>query len=236
MGEQAAIFLGEGCRGDFSNCFLVDNFGQAFHGESAQLALTRCVIQRCQTVGQFNGGSVKIHDSVLTDFPEDSAAYEDGDNDALYFTLGEHEIVGSLIGWCKDDGIDAGGDSPGTVTVFGCWFESCFHEGMALSGTAKKVQITDSVFINCGQGVETGYLSPEVSMEHCFMTGNGVGARFGDNYSRAQDGFLSLSNSISIFNQRDVWGMSRDIWEEKLSRPATGTAESTPSGRMEQTW
>ena len=216
--EQAAFFLGEGAKGAFADCFFIDNAGQAFHGESAQLTLDRCVVQRCQTVGQFNGGSVTIRDSALLDFPSDSATYEDGDNDALYFTLGEHEISGTLIGWCKDDGIDAGGNSPGTVTVSGCWIESCFHEGLALSGTDKIVRVLDSVIINCGQAVEVGYLSPNVTLERCLLTGNGVGARFGDNYGGGHLGFLSMTSTLSIFNQRDVWGMSRDLWAEKISR------------------
>ncbi len=216
--EQAAFFLGEGAKGAFSDCFFIDNAGQAFHGEESQLKLNRCVVQRCQTVGQFNGGSVTIRDSALIDFPSDSDTFEDGDNDALYFTLGEHEITGTLIGWCKDDGIDAGGDSPGTVTVSGCWIESCFHEGLALSGADKIVRVRDSVIINCGQAVEVGYLSPNVTLERCLLTGNGVGARFGDNYAGGHLGFLTMSGTLSIFNQRDVWGMSRDLWAEKISR------------------
>jgi len=216
--EQAAFFLGEGAKGTFSDCFFIDNAGQAFHGETSQLTLDRCVVQRCQTVGQFNGGSVTIRDSALIDFPSDSDTFEDGDNDALYFTLGEHEITGTLIGWCKDDGIDAGGDSPGTVHVSGCWIESCFHEGLALSGADKIVHVLDSVIINCGQAIEVGYLSPNVTLERCLLTGNGIGARFGDNYDGAHLGFLSMTSSVSIFNQRDVWGMSRNLWAEKISR------------------
>ncbi|GIT77925.1 MAG: hypothetical protein Ct9H300mP32_3070 [Verrucomicrobiota bacterium] len=27
-----------------------------------------------------------------------------------------------------------------------------------------------------------------------------------------------MTSSVSIFNQRDVWGMSRNLWEEKISR------------------
>ena len=216
--EQAAFFLGEGAKGTFSDCFFIDNAGQAFHGETSQLTLDRCVVQRCQTVGQFNGGSVTIRDSALIDFPSDSDTFEDGDNDALYFTLGEHKITGTLIGWCKDDGIDAGGDSPGTVHVSGCWIESCFHEGLALSGADKIVRVLDSVIINCGQAIEVGYLSPNVTLERCLLTGNGIGARFGDNYNGAHLGFLSMTSSVSIFNQRDVWGMSRNLWEEKISR------------------
>ena len=216
--EQAAFFLGDGAKGAFSDCFFIDNAGQAFHGEDAQLTLNRCVVQRCQTVGQFNGGSVTIRDSALLDFPSDDDTFADGDNDALYFTLGKHEVTGTLIGWCKDDGIDAGGDSPGTVTVSGCWIESCFHEGLALSGADKIVRVSDSVLLNCGQAVEVGYLSPNVILERCLLTGNGVGARFGDNYAGGHLGFLAMNGSVSIFNQRDVWGLSRDLWTEKIPR------------------
>jgi hypothetical protein len=216
--EQAAFFLGEKAAGAFSDCFFINNAGQAFHGEDARLTLDRCVVQRCQTVGQFNGGSVAIRDSVLLDFPNDDSTFADGDNDALYFTLGKHEVIGTLIGWCKDDGIDAGGDSPGTVTVSGCWIESCFHEGLALSGTDKIVRVRDTVILNCGQAVEAGYLSPNVSLERCLLTGNGVGARFGDNYAGGHIGLLTMSASLSIFNRRDVWGLSRDRWAEKISR------------------
>ena len=216
--EQAAFFLGDGATGRFSDCFFIDNIGQAFHGEESQLTLDRCVVQRCQTVGQFNGGKVKIHDSALIDFPSDNDTYQDEDNDALYFTLGDHEISGTLIGWCKDDGIDAGAATPGTVTVSDCWIESCFHEGLALSGADKIVTVRDTVILNCGQAVEAGYLSPNVTVERCLLTGNAVGARFGDNYTGSVIGFLTMSGSFSIFNQRDVWGMSRDLWVEKLSQ------------------
>ena len=216
--EQAAFFLGKKAVGTFSDCFFIDNLGQAFHGEEAQLTLDRCVIQRCLTVGQFNGGSVIIRDSALLDFPSDDRTFADGDNDALYFTLGKHEVTDTLIGWCKDDGIDAGGDSPGTVTVSGCWIESCFHEGLALSGADKIVRVRDTVILNCGQAVEAGYLSPNVALERCLLAGNGVGARFGDNYAGGHLGFLSMSDSLSLFNRCDVWGLSRDVWTEKISR------------------
>ncbi|GIT77924.1 MAG: hypothetical protein Ct9H300mP32_3060 [Verrucomicrobiota bacterium] len=33
----------------------------------------------------------------------------------------------------------------------GCWIESCFHEGLALSGADKIVRVLDSVIINWGR-------------------------------------------------------------------------------------
>ena len=60
--------------------------------------------------------------------------FSDDDNDAVYFTEGSHQLIDSVIGWAKDDGIDAGSGGTGQVVVDGSWFEACFHEGQAWSG------------------------------------------------------------------------------------------------------
>ncbi len=64
----------------------------------------------------------------------------------------------------------------------GCWIESCFHEGLAWSGTGRVAHTRDTVVLNCGQGVEAGWDNPDVLADHCLIAGNLVGARFGDNY------------------------------------------------------
>ncbi len=212
--EQATFFLGSGSQAEFHHTYWIDHQGQALNGKNASVELDHVLIQRCQTVGQFNGGSVKISHSALLEFPVDDPSFVDGDNDAIYFTTGTHHIRDTLVGWTKDDGIDAGADSPGEVTVERCWFESCFHEGMALSGVNKRVTISDSVFLNNGQGVEAGYLSPQVQVRDSLLTGNLVGLRFGDNYFRQHQGRLQSTGSLSIFNHRDVWGLTATLWEE----------------------
>lgn len=214
--EQAAFNFWRGTSGTLSHVQIIDNTGQALHGEDATIELDHCLIQRCQTVGQFNEGSVSIESSALIEFPTDSPEFVDGDNDALYFTFGDHSIRNTLIGWTKDDGIDAGGNDPGTVHVENCWIESCFHEGMALSGTQKIVNVSGTVFINNGQGVEAGYLSPKVTVTDSLFTGNSVGLRFGDNYFREHSGSLDATRSISIFNHRDIWGLTANLWDEDL--------------------
>lgn len=215
--EEALFYLGPGVKAVFSDAYLIDHRGQAFHGEEAALTMDRCLIQQCQTGGQFNGGSVSISRSALLDFPTNDLAYVDGDNDALYLTRGNHKFTQDLIGWTKDDGIDAGADAAGEVTVESCWFESCFHEGMALSGTDKIVRVRNSVFLNCGQGVEAGYLSPRVYVDHCLLDANEIGARFGDNYDMTHSGWLQVTNSLCLNNERDVWGMDRALWTEDLA-------------------
>ncbi|MCB1129205.1 MAG: hypothetical protein KDM81_22085, partial [Verrucomicrobiae bacterium] len=61
--EQPALYLGAGARATLEHCALFDNQGQAAHGEDAFLTLDHCLVQRCISVGQFNGGEVAIRHS-----------------------------------------------------------------------------------------------------------------------------------------------------------------------------
>jgi len=216
--EESLFHLGPGAVGIFQDCWVIDLAGQAFHGEQANLTLERCLIQRCMIVGQFNGGAVQITNSALLDFPNDDSKFVDGDNDAVYFISGSHRISDTLIGWTKDDGIDAGGDGNGDVEVKGCWIESCFHEGMALSGYNRVVTVSDSVVMNNGQGVEAGYYAPQVTVSNSLLIANEVGGRFGDNYWQTHTGLLRVTNSYLLYNARNCWGFVRELWTQDLAR------------------
>jgi hypothetical protein len=216
--NQCLFYLSGGAHVTLTDCYLVDNYGQAGHGENSYLTMTGCLVQKCTTIGQYNGGEVIFEDCALIEFPSAAASYVDGDNDAIYLTNGAHSMTDCLIGWALDDGIDAGGSSGGSVTVNNCWFESCYHEGMALSGP-KNIYINDSVFLNCGQGIECGYDAPDVNAVNCLCTSNMVGARFGDNYDWNYDnGFLTVTDSLLLFNNRDVWGRAWDNWTVHLDQ------------------
>ena len=216
--NQCLFYLSNGAHVTLTDCFLVENDGQIGHGENSYLTMTDCLVQKCTTIGQFNGGEVIFEDCALIEFPSAAASYIDGDNDAIYLTSGTHSMTDCLIGWALDDGIDAGGSSGGTVTVNNCWFESCYHEGMALSGP-KNIYINDSVFLNCGQGIECGYDGPDVNAVNCLCTSNMVGARFGDNYDwNYNNGFLTVTDSFLLFNNRDVWGRAWDNWTVHLDQ------------------
>lgn len=216
--DQCLFYLSGGAHVTLTDCYLVDNYGQAGHGENSYLTMTGCFVQKCTTIGQYNGGEVIFEDCALIEFPSAAASYVDGDNDAMYLTNGTHSLTDCLIGWALDDGIDAGGSSKGSVTVDNCWFESCYHEGMALSGP-KNIYINDTVFLNCGQGIECGYDAPDVNAVNCLCTSNMVGARFGDNYDWNYDnGFLTVTDSFLLFNNRDVWGRAWDNWTVHLDQ------------------
>ena len=227
--EQATFAFSANTTGDFTDCYFFDLAGQAMHGDDATINLTRCLVQRAITVGQFNGGNVTVTDSALIEFPVNDGIFADDDNDGIYFTEGSHQLIDTLVGWAKDDGVDAGSGDEGDVTVTNCWFEACYHEAMAWSGEVRDATVSNSVTLNSGQGIEAGWSggsqgapgndpSPEVTVTSSLCVGNHVGLRYGDNYDWDYWGQLNVSDSISIHNDRDVWGFEWDSWNYRDER------------------
>lgn len=195
---------------DSAAIYLAGQFSHAVNG--GRFTFTRFLMQRCTTGGEFTGAAFTVNDSAFIECPDDTANFVDGDNDALYFVDGTHGFTNTLFGWTKDDGVDSGGSGAGLLNFQRCWFESIFHEGNSLSGTAKIVNHYDDVFLNCGQGLEAGYDGPVGTLAHCLATANLVGGRFGDNYNWSYSGFLRATNSLLLNNYHDVWGMNWQDW------------------------
>lgn len=220
-GEQALISLrGQNCNLTLTDCAAIYLAGQFSHSASGSysyvITLTHFLLQRCTTGGEFTGARFNVNDSAFIECDEDltvgeSPEYEDGDNDGLYIVNavnGAHAFTNTLWGWTKDDGVDSGGSGAGQLNFQRCWFEGILHEGNSLSGTGKDSRHFDDVFINCGQGIEDGYDSPTGRVDRCLLINNLIGVRFGDNYDWTYGGFQWATNSISINNHRDVWGMN----------------------------
>jgi hypothetical protein len=216
--NQCLFYLSNGARVTLTDCFMIENHGQLGHGENAYLTMTGCLVQKCVMGGQYNGGALTASDCAFIEFPSAADAYTDADNDAFYLSGGAHAFTDCLIGWTLDDGIDAGDGAEGSVTFDRCWIESCYHEALALSSGPRHVKVTDTVALNCGQGIEAGYGTPLVDADHCLCTANLVGARFGDNYDWTYSGFLKVTNSLLLFNYHDVWGRAWDNWTVHLSQ------------------
>ncbi len=216
LSNECLFYLSGGARVTFTDSWLVDHFGQAGHGESSYLTMTRCLVQKFLTFGEYNGGEVQLNDCAIIEFPSKDAPFADDDSDGVYLTGGDHHIVDCLIGWAHDDGVDSGSGAGSPVEITRCWIESCYHEALAWScdsGT-RLPTITDTVTINSGQGIEAGWGNPRVEANRCLSTANGIGARFGDNYDWDYNGFLHVTNSLLLHNLRDVWGRAWDTWEE----------------------
>ncbi|MEN6427130.1 MAG: hypothetical protein ABFE13_17380 [Phycisphaerales bacterium] len=215
--EQPLLYVANKAHVTLTDCWMVNNQGQGGHGESGYITMTRCLVQKCISAGQYNGGSVTLEDCALIEFPSETAPFADDDNDGLYLTGGAHSLADCLIGWALDDGVDAGSGSGGSVDVRRCWFESTYHEAMAWS-EPRIATVADTVALNCGQGIECGFGNPDVNAVHCLSTANLVGARFGDNYDWTYNGFLKVRDSLLLFNLRDIWGRAWDDWTIHLDQ------------------
>lgn len=217
--EQALFFIGNNQRITLTDSAAIYLAGQLGHSVGGGiLILNRFLMQRCTTGGEYTGASFNVNDSAFIECPDDTPNFVDGDNDALYIVSGTHGFTNTLFGWTKDDGVDSGGSGSGVLNYSNCWFESTFHEGNSLSGTGKMVYHYNTVFIGCGQGLEAGYDGPNGFMVGCLAVNNLVGGRFGDNYNWTYNGFLTASNSVLIYNYRDVWGMNWSDWTYRTNQ------------------
>jgi len=193
-----------------TDCAQIRSAGQ-FGRNGGVITLTRFLVQGVTSAGEFSGASLRVNDSAFIEVPDDSSNFVNADNDALYLDDGNHAFTNTLFGWTKDDGIDSGASGSGTIYYESCWFESTFHEGNSLSGF-KNVFPRNTVYIDCGQGHEVGYDAPNGFVDHCLLLGNKSGLRHGDNYSgmSGYGGLLTASNSILLFNHRDVFTYNWD--------------------------
>jgi hypothetical protein len=195
---------------DSAAIYLAGQFGHAYKGGT--FTLTRFLMQRATTVGEYTAASFRVNDAAFIECPDDSANFVDGDNDGLYLIGGRHGFTNTLFGWTKDDGVDSGG-TDSTTTGFAqieyqsCWFEATFHEGNSLSGY-KDVRAYDTVYTDVGQGIEDGYNGPTGRVERCVFAANKVGVRHGDNYDAIGNytGTIASTNSLFLWNHRDVFG------------------------------
>jgi len=205
--EQGLFYVDDNQSVTLIDCAAIDLAGQLGHARNGgTFVFDHFLNQRCGTAGEYTGANFTVNDSAFIEFPEDSADFADGDNDAIYLVSGFQNFTNTLFGWTKDDGVDSGGSGTGTLVFQSCWFEGIFHEGNALSGS-KTVTVRDSVYLNCGQGVEDGYEDPDAVVDHSLFLACQTGARHGDNYQTIgnYEGYLTVTNSILLGNHRDLF-------------------------------
>ncbi len=234
--EQAVFLVGPaGASLSLTKCFLIENDGQLLHNdEGGDIFIERSLLQGATSCGELTGGTLTIDRSALLAFPDASTDFEDGDNDGIYLTSGQHLISNTVLGFTKDDGIDSGGSpaaSTNTVsTVQSCWFESILHEGMSNSG-AKSCNVFDSIFFNCGQTIESGYDGPQSTLARSLSVGNLVGARMGDNYDwNYANNTLTVEDCLLVENDyHDIWGWDWSSWTYNTAKmTVTNTFISRP--------
>jgi hypothetical protein len=223
--EQAVLMVHSGARASLTNCAIISSAGQVANGYNSDVTYDHTLCQRAITCGEYEGGTITINGSAIIEFPNDDGVVNgtiaDADYDGIYFTTGTHILKDSLFGFAKDDAIDSGSGGPGTMLVTNCWVESAQHEAHAWSGQGRIASSYDSVLMNSGQGHECGWStgsdSPNCFADRMFTTGNSVGARIGDNYDWSYTGFLRMTNSLILYNYRDIflktWNTSGSGWD-----------------------
>ena len=197
--SQPVLFVDEASL-DMRGGGLIDNHGKAFGSRLARLTLERMLISRCDTGGQFDSSQLTFRHLHVLEIPDNDGSRTDDDNDGFYFydppateDAGAFAVVeDSVFVRGMDDGIDQNGAK---LSVHRVWIEGFAHEGVACSST-RDVLVADSVVRGCGQGIEAGYGAPRVRVERTLVTGNGVGIRFGDEYSEPTTGSLQVDYSI----------------------------------------
>ena len=213
-GSQAVLFVDNGNMA-LDNVFLLDNAGKGLGSQSATLTVTNSLISRCDTGGELKQSQVSFYRTWFLEMPNADGEPVDDDNDGIYLHnppsgLPANEPSATLtecvfaVG--KDDGIDHNGSR---VRVADSFIEGFHHEGIACSKD-NWVEVSNTLVRGCQQGIESGYGSPEVRVDHCTVVENEVGFRLGDSYERVVTGSLTVTNSIAVENsEANVWNFSR---------------------------
>jgi hypothetical protein len=215
----------------------MDNPGKAMGAKAAVVKLKDCLITRCDTGGELVETLAQIRTSHFLDMPSEHGVFVDDDNDCLYlkgeYVDGSGDKPASLVEGCvfavgKDDGIDHNGAN---VVVNDCSMEGFAHEGIACSGGGR-IEIRNTLARQNEQGIEAGYGEPDVVVDHCVVTDNDVGFRYGDSYDWEVTGHLAVTNSISFGNQKhNVWN-----WVNLLDGPAADALDISYSMVDDPEW
>ncbi|MFC2131719.1 T9SS type A sorting domain-containing protein [Bacteroidota bacterium] len=189
---------------EFNNCYFIYNPGKAFGTVRSKVYLDSCLISNCDTGGEFAESYVELKNTYIMNTPSDDTIFVDDDNDGCYFNSLYWNIEeASIIDNCvfingMDDAIDHNG---AWLDVRNCWIEGFMHEGIACSNK-NKVNVFNTVVLDCEQGIEAGYGKPDVNVNHCVLFNNDVGLRFGDSYDWGCEGHITIKNSI-LYNNND---------------------------------
>ncbi len=191
---------------EIRDCYLLDCPGKGFGATGSEFRGERLLVTRCDTGGEFESTLTRIVDSHVLDIPNADGIFDDDDNDGLYFmnpAVGSEEP--SLVDRCcvitgKDDAID---HKEARLVIRNSWLEGFTHEGVAGS-RGEWLHVINTVVRGCENGIEAGYGTPTVLVDHCVLVDNDVGLKFGDGYDWGCDGSLVVTNTIAVDNLDNV--------------------------------
>jgi hypothetical protein len=174
---------------------VIDNAGKGPSSDHATLTLRDVVVSRCDTGGEHNDSTILIERSHYLEIPDGSGVMKDDDNDGIYLSSGIPNVEGTheaivrdtVFAVTEDDGVDHAGVP---VTLERVWIERVHDEGVAASN-GSRISVIDSVVTKCPQAIEAGWGGPTVIVEHSALFDNGIGLRWGDEYSTPNTGTVT---------------------------------------------
>jgi hypothetical protein len=213
-GSQAVLFVEEG-ELTMEDTFILDNSGKGLGAQLASLTAADSLISRCDTGGELKQTQAEFYRTWFLEMPSADGEPDDDDNDGIYLHNPPPDLpadeASATVTECvfavgKDDAIDHNGSR---IRVTDSFIEGFHHEGVACSKN-NWVEIRNTLVRDCQQGIESGYGSPQVTVDHCTVVENEVGFRLGDSYERVVSGTLTVTNSIAALNSdSNVWNFSR---------------------------
>lgn len=188
------------------NSYFMDNPGKGLGGRRLRFLINDSYFTRCDIGGEYIQCALNINRTYVIDIPDNDYILDDDDNDGMYFNAvhpsGDKSVLDSCVFITgEDDGIDHNG---AILEILNCWIEDFYNEGIACSNT-NSAYIYNTVVKGCEQGIEAGYGSPNVIVEHCVVIDNEVGIRFGDGYNWGCSGNMNVTNSIIYNNDKNIW-------------------------------
>ncbi len=211
--ESQPVLRGENNYMQLENVYIIDNPGKALGTTRCTIQMDSCLISRCDTGGEMKYPSAVIENCYFIDMPDGNEVEVDDDNDGLYMMQAFNNDEASYLIRCvfvtgKDDGLDHNGAN---LKVIECIFEDFDNEGIAASNE-NEIEIINTLVTSCGQGIEAGYGSPLVKVDHCTLIENHVGLRFGDSYNWGCYGTMIVTNTICVNNLNyNVWNYDYQI-------------------------
>ncbi len=209
-GSQPILFAGAGASLSLDGCALQDSPGKGVGSDSAvAVNLIDTLITRTDTGAEIVDTPLVMRGVHLLDFPTLPPAPADADdNDALYLMARtpfdpsiQSTITDTVISHGADDGFDHNG---ATVRAERLWIDTFAHECIAAS-SGGTLTVSDSLLQHCDQGLEAGYGAPLVEADHLLILNNGTGVRFGDSYDWADEGRLTVRDSVIAHSGREAF-------------------------------
>lgn len=203
---QPIIFARENSDLSLENIFILNSPGKALGAHNSVVNVDSSIISFVFHGGEFHYSHLTFKNSYVLNIPNDDGIFVDDDNDGFHIdyvhpSIDEPSYISnSFFINGKDDAID---HHRARLKIDNCWINNWMNEGIAASG-ADTLRVSNTIIQNCSNGFEAGWGSPNLYIDHCTAMNNGVGFKFGDNYSTPSTGSLIMTNSIAFNNDDNI--------------------------------